>query len=256
MLRQIQASIKPTLTLIQYLFLVLFFMLSTNPALANHWKNIAPGIEYQDVSQPPLTPWTHVHAFRIDLKQHPMTLVTARELSQLHASAETFAKHSQALIAINGGFFDQKYRPLGLRIYQQHLHNSIKNISWWGIFLIKNQTPDIISSREYRPDKDISFAIQSGPRLIINGTIPHLKPGIAERSALGITKLNKVIILVTENTLLTTTDLAHILQSPPLNCVQAINLDGGSSSQLYASIGLFHINVHGFSNVSDAIVIK
>lgn len=256
MSRQIHASIKPMYAVMYGLLIMLSFLTTSTPALAYQWKTLAPGIEYQDVGKTPLTPWAHIHAFRVDLKQHPIDMIAAHELSQPSASVESFAHTSHALIAINGGFFDQKYHPLGLRIYQHHLHHSVKRISWWGIFLIKNQTPQIISSREYETDAAINFAVQSGPRLIINGVIPHLRPGIAERSALGITHNNKIIILVTENTLITTTELAHIMQSPPLKCDQALNLDGGSSSQLYAQIGSFYLNVHGFSNVSDAIVVK
>jgi exopolysaccharide biosynthesis protein len=55
---------------------------------------------------------------------------------------------------------------------------------------------------------------------------------------------------------MTTKTLAKMMRSPPLSCTDAINLDGGSSSQLFAHINSFHLNVHGFSNVSDAIIVK
>jgi uncharacterized protein YigE (DUF2233 family) len=224
-------------------------------ALANTWKTLSPGIEYQDLVANPLTPWAHIHAFRIDLKDYQLDLITAKDLSKRQASINELARKSHAMLAINGGFFDSAYRPLGLRIYQQQEHNPVKRISWWGIFLIKDRLPTIISSREYERDDHIQFAMQSGPRLIINGAIPHLRPGVAERSALGITRRNKLIVLVTDNALITTTELAHLMKAPPLNCDNALNLDGGSSSQLYAHIQSFRLNVHGFSNVSDAIVI-
>ena len=79
---------------------------------------------------------------------------------------------------------------------------------------------------------------------------------MADRSALGITRQGKVIILVSTNSAMSTHRLAQILKSPPLSCFDAINLDGGSSSQLFAHIDSFHLNVHGFSNVSDAIIVK
>ncbi len=227
-----------------------------SPVFAKPWQTLAAGIDYQDLGAAPLTPWAHIHAFRIDLKRHPLSLMTAQSLSQQNATVETLARQGHAHIAINGGFFDTTFRPLGLRINQYHEYNPIKRISWWGIFLIKHQQPSIISEREYQHDKDIEFAIQSGPRLIIDGTVPHLRPGVAERSALGITQHNKLIILVTENALITTTELARLMKAPPLNCVNALNLDGGSSSQLFARIHLFHLNVHGFSNISDAIVVR
>lgn len=256
--RQIQNTRNQPCLFSQYrraLLLSLLLMVSMISAHATTWKTLSPGIEYQDLVTSPLTPWAHIHAFRIDLKDYQLDLVTAKALSKRQASINELARKNHAMLAINGGFFDNNYRPLGLRIYQQQEHNPVKKISWWGIFLIKNQIPSIISSREYEPDSHTQFAIQSGPRLIINGTIPHLRPGVAERSALGLTRRNKLIVLVTEKALITTTELAHLMKAPPLNCYNALNLDGGSSSQLYAHIQSFKLNVHGFSNVSDAIVI-
>lgn len=238
------------------LFGCLLAITTVTSLFASTWKVIAPGIDYQDLVTNPLTPWAHIHAFRIDLKQYQLDLVTAKQLSKRQASINEFGRKSHALLAINGGFFDSGYHPLGLRIYQQQEHNPIKRISWWGIFLIKNQVPSIISSRDYKPSKAIEFAMQAGPRLIIDGKIPHLRPGVAERTALGINRQNKLIMVVTNNALITTTELARLMKSSPLHCINALNLDGGSSSQLFAHIFDFHLNVHGFANVSDAIILK
>lgn len=253
--RQIKRCLNLKIILNLLIFPLLFIGHMT-PVFARHWQTPATGIEYRDLVTNPLTPWAHIHVFRIDLKQYQLDLFTAKELSRKQASIDRLARKSHALIAINGGFFDQKHQPLGLRIKQKQIYNSIKPISWWGVFMIKNQQAEIVGSRTYSHDHQIEVAIQSGPRLIINGKIPHLKPGFAERSALGITNQNKVIILVTDKAMITTTELANIMKSPPLSCQNALNLDGGSSSQLFAQINQFHLNVHGFANITDAIVIK
>lgn len=234
----------------------LLIVCPTAPIFAKTWRTLTPGIEYRDFGATPLTPWAHIHAFRINLKQHSLDLVTTQSLGLQNASIDTLARKEKALITINGGFFDTRYRPLGLRIHQHNVYNPIKRVSWWGVFLIKQQQPSIISAREYQHDPNIEFAVQSGPRLIIDGHIPHLRPGVAERSALGITPQNQLIILVTENTLLTTTELAKLMRSPLMNCTNALNLDGGSSSQLVANIHSYHLNVYGFSKLSDAIIVK
>ncbi|MCA0404231.1 MAG: phosphodiester glycosidase family protein [Proteobacteria bacterium] len=222
---------------------------------ANEWRTLAPGVEYQDLEGNYLTPWSHLHAFRIDLKKNDLSLVSAKDLSLDHASVDKYADFSKALLAINGGFFDDNYKPLGLRIYNKRKKNPLKNISWWGVFYIKNQKPYLSTIRQFNANQ-VDFAIQSGPRLLINNRIPPLKPGRAERSALGITPDGKVIILVTDNAPISTTELAQLMKAEPLHCENALNLDGGSSSQLSARIGSFELNVHGFSNVSDAVVVK
>ncbi len=242
---------RPTIALA---FCILLFL--TTHVFASPWRELAPGIEYTDLNASLLVPWSHIHVFRVDLNKNKLDLVMANDLSLHNAPVDAFAHHSKALIAINGGFFDQNYHPLGLRIGNQHQHSPLKRISWWGIFSVKDHTPHISSLSQYTNNNQVEFAIQSGPRLLVKGKIPALRPGFAERSALGITPDNHVIILVTNNSPLTTTSLAELMNASPLNCVDAINLDGGSSSQLSANMGLFQINVHGFSNVSDAVVVK
>lgn len=235
-----------------------FFLFSLVVPLAQaaDWNEIAPGIEYVDLGANLLTPWSHIHAFRIDLSQNELNSVMAKALSRQHASIEEFANHSNALLAINGGFFDRDYRPLGLRISKQQQYSPLKHISWWGIFYTKNKKPYLSSLKHYSNAQNIDFAVQSGPRLLVNGRIPSLKIGHAERSALGISPDGRVLILVTENMPMTTTALAELMKASPLNCKDALNLDGGNSSQLFAQTGSFKINAHGFSNVSDAIIVK
>ncbi len=236
--------------------LFILLNLAVIQATASSWTKIAPGIEYQDLNRHAISQWSHIHVFRIDLNHNELHLIMANSLSNNHAFAHEFAHYAHGLIAINGGFFDQEYHPLGLRINQQQEHNPLKYISWWGVFYVKDRIPHIKSVKDFSQDNQIDFAVQSGPRLLINGQIPSLKPGYAERSALGITSTNKVIILVTENNPVSTTWLAEHMKQRPLNCVNALNLDGGSSSQLYAKIGSFQLNARSFASVSDAIVVK
>ena len=135
-----------------------------------------------------------------------------------------------------------------------------KSISWWGVFYIINGKPHIVAARNYRYSRNISFAIQTGPRLINNGKILPLKPGAAQRSAIGILPNNQVIILVTQDMRITTTQLAKIMQRPikqgGLGCIYAINLDGGSSTQLYANINKFKLNLTSFAMVADTVLVS
>ena len=243
------ARFKPVLV-------ILMLFLINQASNATSWQQLAPGLDYRDLGASYLTPWSHIHAFRINLKKNQLALVMAKDLAVRHASAEEYAKHSQALITVNGGFFDQNYHPLGLRINNSQQESPLKRISWWGVFYIKNNRAGISRVRQFHPDKQIEFAVQSGPRLIVNGKIPPLKPGRAERTALGISQDGQVIILITDNAPLSTTELAQILKASPLKCLNALNLDGGSSTQLHAKVDSFQLTVHGFSNISDAVIVR
>lgn len=240
--------------------LILALCCILNPFCQAHaneaWHPIAPGIEYHKLEGNSLIPWSAIHVLRIDLRQTTLALRTAKNIGLQKASAREYVENTEAVAAINGGFFDNLYQPLGLRINQRHQLTPFKNISWWSVFYIHHHKAYIKSASTFHFRKDIDVAIQSGPRLLVNRRVPpNLKPGHAERSAVGITQDGRLILVVTERNLLTTTELAHIMRSPPLNCHQAINLDGGSSSQLYIKTADFSLNVPGFSPVSDAIVI-
>ncbi len=239
------------------LFFSFFMCFGSQAASAGNWEEVAPGIEYRDLSPNPMMPWAHIHVFRIDLNQQSLGLVTADDLSRPHASVEEMGKYSDALIAINGGFFDTAFKPLGLRVHGKKRLTPIKSISWWGVFYTIRNRPYVAKASQYQAkNRAVDFAIQSGPRLLINGRIPKLKPAVAERTALGITKNNHVIILVTEHAAMTTTALAKRMKAFPLYCTDALNLDGGSSTQLYANVGPLHLSTPGALGVSDAVIVK
>jgi uncharacterized protein YigE (DUF2233 family) len=241
----------------------LFLLLSwLNPVFGagTEWHAFSSGVEYTRIPLSSVPSYGQLHAFRIDLNHYQLESLLAKEIQKPAYSVEEAAKTSDALIAINGGFFTPDYQPLGLRISSHKVRNPFKNTRWWGIFLIDDHGPQVISAEKYSPNDRVSFAIQAGPRLLINGQIPALKAGYAERSALCITADKKVIILATENASISTRTLAELIkraeQEHGLGCVNALNLDGGTSSQLYAQIGEFWLNIPNYRAVSDVIIVK
>jgi uncharacterized protein YigE (DUF2233 family) len=221
---------------------------------AYKWQTLENGLDYTSFKPKRFSPWSQLHVFKISLDKFQLSIAMAKEYSQKTSAVSQLAHLSHALIAINGGFFNPQYQPLGLRMKQGYILNPLKNISWWGILYIKNNKPYLVSPKNFSPRKSIRFAIQGGPRLLIKGKIPKLKPGVAERSAIAITKDNNILLVVTDHFPLSTTQLAEYLQA--LDCDYALNLDGGSSSQLYANIGDFKLRVTGFSTITDAVIVK
>lgn len=215
------------------------------------WHNVANGIEYQLLSSPNLYPFAQIHAFKIDLKKTEFSFCAqhnAQKLSEL-------AKAKQALLVFNSGFFDKNKQPLGLRINNGKIFSRLKRISWWGVFSIKKHRARIDSYRDFRRSKYTQFAIQAGPRLVYRNKLVSLRPGSAERTALGITKDGDVILVVTEHSPITTRQLA-IMMRDKLHCQDALNLDGGGSTQLYANMNDFSREVSGRVIAPDPICIK
>lgn len=242
------------------LFLICLFIES--PALAVNslaWQKLANGLDYTVIQPNPTMPLQKIHAFRIDLQKYKFTLVLAKNFNQNSVYVNNVAQGMNGLIAINGGFFSPQFKPLGLRINSGKILHPLKNTSWWGVFIIKNNNAFIVPKSAFRYSKNIEFAVQAGPRLIVNGNIPKLREKVSYRSALGITKNGKVIIAATQSLALSTQQLADIMKRTEkqggLDCYNALNLDGGSSSQLYTHVGNFNLQVQSFRPVTDVIVV-
>jgi uncharacterized protein YigE (DUF2233 family) len=242
----------------QILFCIIA-LFSTAFAAPTQWRTLEPGLQYTQVYQTPGFPIGAIHAFKINLKKYRLDLVFTKNYERPLILVKDLVETQEALLGINGGFFSPNLIALGLRIIDGEQISPLKHISWWGVFYIKNNRPYIVSQRDFKKSSRISFAVQSGPRLVINGRIPSLKPGWSFRSALGITKKGEVIIAITNRLPITTNTFANILRTSMkdggLACTNALNLDGGSSSQLYAEIGGFHLNIPSLAPISDAILV-
>jgi len=223
------------------------------------WTMLAPGLAYTTLFPLQEERIHQIHVFRLDLKHFQLQLAFARDFAAIASHAAEFAQRKQALLAVNGGFFTPDFKPIGLRIQNGVVLNPVKNTSWFGIFLINNNQPKIIAKDDYMFSDTISFAIQAGPRILINKTIPQLKEGEYERTVLAINNQGQVLIITTQNSPISLRDLATLIRKEEeddgLNVVNALNLDGGSSSQLFAAMGDFQLNVLSLSAVSDAVVV-
>lgn len=250
---------------IQYLFSQLIIVLisiilkSSYAATPVVWKTLAQGLEYTQLKNSSLFSLGAIHVFRVDLTHYSLHSIQTNDQNHHFNSMTDLLLANHALIGINGGFFNENYQSLGLRINNNKITNPIKNTPWWGIFYSNGSKAFIVPQREFKFSRAINFAVQSGPRLIIHGNIPSLKPSLANRTALGITADGKLILLATEHYPLETSELAKILRQPEkeggFNCVNALNLDGGSSTQMVASINNFTLNVTTFSDVADIILV-
>lgn len=242
--------------------LALSLLCSISGTAATRWQTIAPGIDYTQITESAQFPDGKLHAFRIDPRQYAFTLGLTQATNSTTTPVPSIVdlmQQQHALIAVNGGFFSPDGKPLGLRISAGKILNPLRNISWWGVFYLHNTQAHIVAKKDFLATTPIDFAIQSGPRLIVDGQVPHLSDGIDDRSALGITRDGKIILLASAGILLSTTQLADIMRRPAeedgLDCTQAINLDGGHSTQLYAQVGTFNLTIPSFTQVADVVFV-
>lgn len=172
----------------------------------------------------------------------------------------TLAKQRQALAAVNGAFFHTRtYEPIGDVVVNGRIVFQAKRmrpaiaVTWDGAvkILSAHEVPELW--RGYR------FALVAGPRLLQKGVVtvsaegdgfqdPHVL-GTARRSAVGLTKSNKLILVVVQDKV-SLTRLALVMRA--LGAEDALNLDGGTSSGLYQG-GL--TRVAGTRSVPCALVV-
>lgn len=223
------------------------------------WRELAPGMAYAKLTIGSSESPGFLHAFKIDPAKYRLDCLLAKDLGEKAAPVQTMAKRAKALVAINGGFFSGNLEPLGLRIQNGRERAAMKRVSWWAIFTMNGNAPRIVTHDHFAANGATRMAVQSGPRLVIDGSIPSLKEGDARRTALGITRRGEVIIAVTEQTTISTRTLAEIFRRKPtaggLDCPNALNLDGGSSTQLYANIKGFTLDLPALAPVTDAVAV-
>lgn len=244
------------------IFLDIFFLninIFAMPKSIYKWTGLSDSISYTTFSISTDGEYSStIHAFQLDPKKVRLDVLVAPNETE-GALVDELAKANKANIVINGGFFTPDHKSIGLIIKDGKEINLIHKTSWWSIFAITPDGPKIYTPKEFVGVKNVKTALQVGPRLVVDGTYPKLKAGVAARSAVGITRDGKVIIAITQGVGVPFSDFAHKMGDDPaaggLGCPNAMAFDGGGSSQLYAKLKKFELNVTGISRITNALAV-
>ncbi|SMF83238.1 Copper amine oxidase N-terminal domain-containing protein [Paenibacillus uliginis N3/975] len=180
----------------------------------------------------------------------------------------SLAKRNNAVTAINGTFFDAyspgSYRtPYGYIVGGGNLLKDSPADRRTVFTFDSNNLAQLLPGldfKEHFTSGKSAGAVQAGPRLVVNGKVsldvkkegfrdPKILTGGGARSALGITKDHKLILLTTGGA--TIPQLAEIMKQA--GAYQAMNLDGGASSGLYYNGS--YLTSPG-RQISNAIIVK
>lgn len=218
---------------------------------AADWQKLTDGIQYKKLSVNLGEGTASLNVLKLNLDKVTIKPVVAEQ----SATAREFAQRHQAVAVINANFFDPDGKPLGLVKFDRKIINPKKNISWWSVFCIKKDRAQIIHTQDIK-DGYCDQAVQAGPRLVINGTIPKLKNELTRKSAVGINSRGEVLFVVSTQPI-PIKNLAETFKKSEadggLDCPNALNLDGGSSSQMYVQAGKVKIDVGSFVRVPVAL---
>jgi hypothetical protein len=244
------------------LLLLMVFPLLTGQApfgpSLNTWERVEEGFEVlsMQIQGLPFQAPFKLHALRLDLARFPLRIMESRDFAATHLPIRDLARKYGALGGINGGFFMPGYRPLGLLIVDGRETNPLRNADW-GVFMVRDGAPGILHTKDYIPDKNISLALQVGPRLVVKGRELTMKKQVARRSAVGITYQDRVVLVNTENSEALAQDLARVFwlseDEGGLDCRDAMALDGGPSAQMFVDYRTLKIDISGGWGVPNGL---
>jgi len=202
------------------------------------FRRIAPGVE--------ATEWNYFAKSSGNIIEFVFVRVDPK-IATLSVGLEVKAKDVRqasmkrnAIAGINANYFDPEGNPLGLVISNGHLLHSLQrggNVIT-GVFAIIDNLPIIIHRDAFSRFKNVQEAIEAGPRLIADRRPLKVESYEASRrSAVAVTSDHRIIFAATKNRLpgATLKELQDILLEPLFQITEALNLDGGGSSQLYVS---------------------
>jgi len=209
------------------------------------WELLAEGLEashFQVTSGGLLSSWAV--AVRASPTRFAPRAVRATEHGRKRATAKELCQASGASVCINSNFFDEQGKPLGVVISRGIQHNKVHNGggTLTGVFFVTSDTIGITHRTLFSAEKVIE-ASQAGPRLISEGA-----PVVGVKDSANSTNVSLVCIDKEQRVILmrvslamfggSLRDLQSVLLRPELGCVEALNFDGGGSSQLYISGGI------------------
>jgi uncharacterized protein YigE (DUF2233 family) len=143
---------------------------------------------------------------------------------------------------------------MGLAVYDGSVAAGSK-LRNWGAFAVSDKARIVLGADIPEP-LGHRLIVQGIPRLVVAGQIPSLKPQIAERTA--VCAGGSVVVLVV-STRAESTPFARFLAERPdkggLGCADALNLDGGPSTQLVVRLPSLSLSVPGGWGVPNALVV-
>lgn len=209
---------------------VLVLLFCATGALAE-WRSVAPGVEYQRLGD--------VHVARVDLK-HPETKVIASTKAERGMAISAFAKKTKAIVAINGDYFDEQFRPIGKAA-------GACGVWWEGKRVSRRQGLVVVGAGRAEIQRNTQSArnwargaVSGWPLLVERCAAVGKLPGSDfftnakhPRTAVGLSRDGKTMyFVVAAGEGLTLPELARFLVNE-LGACRAMNLDGGGSSAIW-----------------------
>lgn len=229
---------------------------------AGEWSEVAPGVEMRRLSWEDGGRRVPVVA----LRAAPSRLRVVVGASGQALEAGEWRARAGAVAAFNGGFFDAQGRSLGVRLSRGRLLSKPHG-SRWSVLRVKKIAgrqgtqggeARIVSAMDFADalKRGVRYeeAVQCGPLLAKAGSVGSFKDQWARRTGLGIDQDGRLIVAACDEAMSMRGWALCFVRG--LNCPDALNLDGGSSTQMSLRAGSASLEWGGGRTVPDAVAIR
>ncbi len=211
---------------------------SADSARGRTWRTIAPDLDLGEFLPEGSFLQAPLVMVRSSLAKTKLRLIRSAEFGLARAEVRSLCRLAHASACINASFFDESGHPLGLLISRgvviQNMHQKGRTLT--GVLQVTRFGLDVLSRSQFR-SHNVLEAVQAGPRLAIDGvaTSGLKNDSRTGRAAVCRDRDNRVILAASSAGLrgLTFEELQDALLHESVGCVNALNLDGGGSAQIF-----------------------
>ena len=242
------------------------YSLIGGPVESTRWESVDKGIQsrYVKFTGDP-EDVVGLKMLRLDQSTVKAKVLYAADMGEPMMTVREMVDKSGAIAGINASYFDENDRPLGyLKVKGHEINDYIATpLIYSGIFVISSGKGKIIH-RDFFAPLTCDEALQAGPRLIANGLCTQGIQNMidfrekARRAGIAVDRKGRIVLFITSppSAGMSWSQLQAILRGAEknggINPADAMNLDGGSSTQLCVRAGKYAFS-EGYTRVPVAI---
>jgi len=220
----------------------LLLLLACCPAAADDWQRVVAGVEYRHLQRDGVD----AHLVRVDLRMKSIEVV-ATAVAERGLTVSDFARGRQAVVAINGDYFDVQLNPIGLAMGDGAVWaRADERVRRQEVVGVGPRRARIFARAEplREPKRWMTGAVSGWPMVVEDCAPVAALPGSAHftlaphpRTAVGLSRDRRRLLLVVADGRregvagLTLPELAALMVEA--GACTALNLDGGGSSALW-----------------------
>lgn len=232
------------------------------PTLDNNWIVLSQGLVWRTLSYSNVSNGQPVSVMVVRIDPTLAKIRVHYQPGQAYSIRDWQARLPGALAIVNANFFDPSNNALGLTVTDGTLRTAASPRDDSGLFQVQGNTARIrsVHLEPYNSGEQFDQAVQGWPLLMVSGFVapafnPELDNSPNRRTVVAQDNQGRILLIVTQYSNTSFTDVAQWLGQSGLDISSAVNLDGGPSSNLYLATGGPAAFTEGFNRVPVVIAV-